>query len=116
MSNPSETNSPCQHIIRIAKIRLWSSPGKNTRAFVDLRIGPFVLKGFTVIQTNDGSGFFVSPPSIFKENKNHPIVFVDQDYMDKLRSIIVTAYMDEEARIGAEKPENTNYSLVDFYY
>lgn len=95
----------------VSKITLLNDPMKKTKAFADVRFGPFILHGFSIIQTEkDGKqNLFVMPPSRLDKarNKNYPHITVDVDFQRALFVPILQAYKSELAiRDAARKVEN----------
>ena len=84
MSDKTYTgNGPESQPFKIATMRLLRDQGQATRAFADLRVGPFLLHGFAVIMGKKGD-LFVAPPSRLKDNKNYPYVSIDSEWREPI--------------------------------
>ena len=74
------------------------APGSKTLAFVTVRVGPFLLKGFSVVRvTEDGEGItFVSMPRVEgKDGKYYNTIFIeDEDLLAKLNKKVMKAWYE----------------------
>lgn len=83
---------------RICKVVLINleTPEKPTRAFVDVRFGPFILHGFAVIRSEkEGKrSYWVSAPARFDKarDKSYPHITVDDDFKRSLYIPILEAF------------------------
>jgi hypothetical protein len=109
MNNSTNQNPQSQEIsidpkLTIASFRIFD--GKNqTRAFIDFQVGPFLMRGFTLVENRDGRSFFVSPPSKLgrdKENnpKNFDVISVDRGFQVNLLSLAMDAFKIAKEKAG----------------
>lgn|SRR4030043_330345 len=106
-----------QNSVRIVKCKPVEF--KNTRAFVDLAIGPFILRSFSLIETKNG-GLWLAPPSNFKKDaagnsKNFPIISVDETFQDRLSKAVIARYRQElrGAQQRQAPPESNEFQAGD---
>lgn len=96
MENSTEKIEYSQAELTIANFRLFD--GKNqTRAFLDLQFGPFLMRGFALVENRDGRSYFVSPPSKLGTGsdgspKNFDYILVDRGFQAKLIQMAVARY------------------------
>ena len=70
--------------------RVWPTNGEGiTKAFVSVRVGPFILKGFRVVttisrETGDEYTFVGNPSTPNKDGKYYDTVFIDDEELNKV--------------------------------
>lgn len=87
-----ENNLPQTY--RICKVRILpAKENRATQAFVDVRIGPFVIHGWAIIRTRKG-GLFVGPPARLDPvtKRNYPYCSINEDEAESFYKAAIRAY------------------------
>lgn len=77
--------------IKIIEVRLLKTD-KPTKAFIDVKIGPFVLRSFAVIKAKKSGKYFVTPPSKYSNNKNYYYVRVSDEFEGVFYKAVIKAF------------------------
>ena len=74
----------------------------KTKAFFDLEVEGFTIKGFTIV---DGiNGLFVGMPSVKKNDEYFDTVWANKELKDKLKELAIAAYGQEDPVVTEEQP------------
>jgi DNA-binding cell septation regulator SpoVG len=79
--------------IAVEQIRHSPKPGP-TLAYADVRVGPLVINGVSVVQNPNGGGLFVGLPFNRGQTRKFPIVNIDEPVQEQVRQLVLEAWND----------------------
>ena len=97
----------------ICKVEIFLTPHSgNTKAIANITGKSLVIKGFRVVQRNDGSGVFVTEPSQKTGEKYHPLIeFLDRNTKDAIFELVMKEYL---RKTEAQQGSNTVWNDLGF--
>lgn len=96
MDNSTPSKNQNQVYFKIVKIRLTDGT-KPCKAYVDIRIGPLIVHGFSIVENPKQKGYFVSEPARYDKirERNYRHVTLDEDYKEEVYKAAIAAFKVE---------------------